>query len=275
MTVIERAYKSFLRRINNGTVPPWIQKAAWKWWYQFLARRWSDTTWTFMNYGWLPPDGAAPIPLEAADEADRCFIGQYHRLAVDLPMQGGRALEVGSGRGGGSSYLMRTFAPVEMVGLDYSGAAVLLSRRLHGAVAGLSFVEGDAEALPFPDSSFDAVLNVESSHCYGNMTAFVAEVGRVLRPGGRFGWSDLRGPGMMPATEAAFAASGLRLVSETDITADVVRALDAVHDRKMKIIAGRRFGKALFRQFSATQGTTIYSALKSGNIRYLSRIYEK
>lgn len=275
MSFVERTYKKVLISINKGAVPPWIQKTAWKAWYQILARRWRDEAWTFMNYGWLPPEGEPPIPLSAADEPDRCFIGQYHRLAVDLPIQGGRVLEVGSGRGGGSSYIARTFAPGEMVGLDFSGAAVALSRKRHAAVPLLRFVEGDAEALPFPDNSFDAVVNVESSHCYGNMAAFVSEVARVLRPGGRFGWSDLRGPGMMEGTDAAFAASGLRLVSEADITADVVRALDAAHDRKMAAISAQPVGKALLRQFSATQGTTLYSALKAGHVRYLSRIYEK
>ncbi len=275
MTLVERSYKRLLVSINKGSLPPWVQKTAWRWWYQILARRWRDAGWTFMNYGWLPPEGQPPIPLEPTDEADRCFIGQYHRLAVDLPVHNGRVLEVGSGRGGGAAYIARTFAPAETVGMDFSGAAVALSRSLHAAVPGLRFVEGDAEALPFPDASFDAVINIESSHCYGDMTAFVAEVARVLRPGGRFGWSDLRGPGMMQASDAAFAASGLHLVSQSDITTDVVRALDAAHDRKMAAIATQPVGKALLRQFSATRGTTLYTALKAGQVRYLSRIYEK
>lgn len=276
MSILDRAYKKFLLAVNDGTLPPWVQKAAWRTWYQLLARRWHDGTWTFMNYGWLPPEGAPPIPLEAGDEPDRCFIGQYHRLAAALPVAGGRVLEVGSGRGGGASYVARAFNPADMVGVDFSGAAVTLARRLHAQVPNLTFIEGDAEALPFPDGSFDVVLNVESSHCYGNMAAFVAEVERVLKPGGRFGWSDLRGPGMMAATEVAFAAAArMRLVSEEDITADVVRALDAVHDRKMAVIGAQRFGQAILRQFSATKGTNLYRALQSGHTRYLSRIYEK
>jgi ubiquinone/menaquinone biosynthesis C-methylase UbiE len=45
-------------------------------------------------------------------------------------------------------------------------------------------VHGDAENLPFPQVSFDAVINVESAHCYGSIERFLAEVHRVLRPGG-------------------------------------------------------------------------------------------
>ena len=48
------------------------------------------------------------------------------------------------------------------------------------------------KSMPFPVSSFDAVVNIESSHCYESMDAFLAEVCRVLRPGGRFFFADLR-----------------------------------------------------------------------------------
>ena len=44
----------------------------------------------------------------------------------------------------------------------------------------LSFVEGNAENLPFDDESFDLVYNVESSHCYGDMGAFIEQVHRCF-----------------------------------------------------------------------------------------------
>jgi SAM-dependent methyltransferase len=275
VSLVDQVYKKFLISINDGTLPPWVQKTAWKWWYQILARRWRDADWTFMNYGWAPPAGTAPFALDPADEPDRWFIGQYHRLASVLPMEGARVLEVGSGRGGGSSYVARYFRAAEVVGLDYSAAATALARKLHKDVPNLSFREGDAEALPFEDGSFDIVLNVESSHCYGNMAGFVAEVERVLKPGGRFGWSDIRGAGMMAATVAAFDRPGLRLIDEEDITADVVRALDAANDRKMAKIGSLRFGQAVVRQFSATKGTSLYGSLKAGKTRYLSKVFER
>ena len=56
-----------------------------------------------------------------------------------------------------------------------------------------SLCPGDAENLPFEDNSFDAIINVESSHCYGNVEQFLREVHRVLRPGGDFLFVDLRG----------------------------------------------------------------------------------
>lgn len=65
---------------------------------------------------------------------------------------------------------------------------------------------GDAEKLPLADASFDAVLNVESSHCYGNVETFFREAARVLRPDGRFLFADFRLQKEMPALEAKLSA---------------------------------------------------------------------
>ena len=50
----------------------------------------------------------------------------------------------------------------------------------------VAFVQGDSEALPFPNGSFDVVINVESSHTYPHFDRFAAEVWRVLRTNGTF-----------------------------------------------------------------------------------------
>lgn len=273
--MLDGLFKKFLRSINNGTAPPWLQKALWKGWYQILARRWRDDGWSFMNYGWLPLDRVDAFCLEPADESDRYFIGLYYHLSSLLELNGKRVLEVGSGRGGGASYIARYHHPGEVVGLDFSPAAIALSRRLHADVNGLSFIEGDAEKLPFSDGEFDVVINVESSHCYGDMPAFVNEVARVLRPGGMFAWADIRGPGMMEATEKAFSHPHMLLLHEEDITANVLKALDSAHARKSSVINGLRLGQALVRQFAAMPGSTIYQSLSSGDVRYLSRIYRR
>jgi ubiquinone/menaquinone biosynthesis C-methylase UbiE len=272
--MLDRVYRRFLTLINEGRAPSWLQKSVWWAGYQILARRWSDPAWTFMNYGWLPEAGAPPFALDPADEANRNFIGLYHLLATAIPLRGARVLEVGSGRGGGSSWLARAHAPAEMVGIDFSPAAVALANRLHGGVPNLRFQTGDAENLPFADASFDAVVNVESSHCYGDMPRFVAEVARVLKPGGLFGWADIRGQGMIPATERAFHHPDLSAIDERDIADGVVRALDASNDIKQALTARMWFG-GVMRQFSGTKGSMIYGALRNGNARYMLKILER
>ena len=67
-------------------------------------------------------------------------------------------------------------------------------------------MQGDAQNLPFPDESFDAVINVEASHIYPNFERFLGEVARVLRPGGHFLYADFRNRDGIPDWEAALAA---------------------------------------------------------------------
>ena len=81
--------------------------------------------------------------------------------------------------------------PAAYTGLDLNPEGIRFCQRRH-AVAALTFVQGDAQKLPFPDGSLDAVINVEASHCYPDFPGFVSEVARVLKPGSRFCHADLR-----------------------------------------------------------------------------------
>ena len=177
----------FLLAITHGS--PSLRRWLWKRWYQYLAGyRLPD--WSFMNYG-FERTGALDkwLDLEAADEPDRYCIQLYHQVAAAIDLEGLDVLEVGSGRGGGASYVRRYLKPRSLTGVDFSPKAVEFCRRKH-TIDGLSFVVGDAESLPFEDASFDAVINVESSHCYGSLAAFFGQVKRVLRPGGHFLHAD-------------------------------------------------------------------------------------
>ena len=53
-------------------------------------------------------------------------------------------------------------------------------------------MQANAQNLPFQNESFDAVLNVESSHRYPQMEKFLNEVYRVLKPNGYFLFTDFR-----------------------------------------------------------------------------------
>ena len=128
------------------------------------------------------------------------------------------------GRGGGASYISRYLQPRSMTGMDFSQAAVDLCNR-HRLAPGLAFVCGDALSMPFPASSFDAVVNIESSHCYESMDTFLSEVCRVLRPGGRFFFADLRSMDGVTTLQEQFNACGLTVEKQTDITTNVLTAL--------------------------------------------------
>jgi SAM-dependent methyltransferase len=78
-----------------------------------------------------------------------------------------------------------------VVGLDFSAAMIAQAR---GRLPLLTFQEGDAEALPFDAASFDAVvMNFGLLHV-ARPDAALAEALRVLRPGGRYGFTVWAAP---------------------------------------------------------------------------------
>ena len=100
-------------------MPP-AKRLLWRSWYQFLARRYRDRQWTFMNYGHRPPHGAVPLALAPEDEPDRSCIQLYHLVAGAVDLTGREVLEVGSGRGGGASFVARYLRPSRVLGVDVS-----------------------------------------------------------------------------------------------------------------------------------------------------------
>jgi SAM-dependent methyltransferase len=248
---------------------PRLRRLLWRWWYGRLARRYTGADWTFMNYGLVPPAGTAPT-LDPADEPDRFCIQLYHRVTSAAPLAGKEVLEVGSGRGGGASFVARYHRPARVTGADFSPQAVALCQKRHVGVANLSFVVGDAERLPFPDASFDAVVNVESSHCYGHVDRFFAEAARVLRPGGVFLYTDFRAATDVPAWHAALAAPGWERIDFEDITAAVAAALEADDARKRRLIAEfipPRF-RHLFGEFAGLTGGQMHEGFRKRTILY-------
>jgi ubiquinone/menaquinone biosynthesis C-methylase UbiE len=73
----------------------------------------------------------------------------------------------------------------EPLGVDLSSEAIAFCQQAHRDLR-VDFKVGDAENLPVEDHAFNQIVNVESSHTYPNLRAFLAEVRRALRPGGLF-----------------------------------------------------------------------------------------
>jgi ubiquinone/menaquinone biosynthesis C-methylase UbiE len=76
----------------------------------------------------------------------------------------------------------------------------------------LDFVQGNAENLPFPGQSFDAVMNVQASLSYPSLPRFLAEVARILRPGGHFLYADLRRRNRIVKWEEDLGNAPMRLI---------------------------------------------------------------
>jgi fatty-acid O-methyltransferase len=192
--------------------------------YPYFSRRSGAEDALFFNVGY-EEDPPMALPLEASDEAYRPCIQLYHRTATQADLSGKRVLEVGCGHGGGASYLMRTLHPASYTGLDLNPAGIAFCQKRHN-LAGLDFVQGNAENLPFADQSFDAVINIESSVFYPRFSRFLAEVARVLRPGGHFLYADFRLPYKVATWEAELANAPMRMLSQSEINAEVKRGLE-------------------------------------------------
>jgi ubiquinone/menaquinone biosynthesis C-methylase UbiE len=108
--------------------------------------------------------------------------------AVDL-IPGQRVLDVACGAGNCAIAASRSGA--EGVGVDYVPA--LLERGRQRAVAEgyeIEFVEGDAQALPFEDASFDVVLSTFGAMFAPDQEKAAGELLRVCRPGGKIGMAN-------------------------------------------------------------------------------------
>lgn len=247
--------------------------------YEYLASKYREPDWAFMNYGFVDPDPRAQPPtLLSTDEKDRYCIQLYNHVVGAVDLQGLDVLEVGCGRGGGCSYISRYLQPRSVVGIDISERAIALCRR-HHPHPGLSFRQGDAESLPFPDAAFDVVVNVESSHCYGSMPRFLSEVRRVLHPNGYFLFADRRFSYEVAWLREDLRASAMQVIKEETITQGVVAALDRDSDRKRALIRQKAPRLWLFRgwfeQFAGLKGSRPYRDLVSGRKEYLSFVFRK
>lgn len=149
-----------------------------------------------MTYDWRGEIDAAPGSPDQLAEIEHRFLSEswfaqrpgeppYSGLIPFGDIAGKDVLEVGCGTGVHARLLAAAGANVTAI--DLTPTAVELTRRrleLHGLAADVR--EADAEHLPFEDASFDFVWSWGVIHHSESTDAAVAEIARVLRPGGRF-----------------------------------------------------------------------------------------
>ncbi len=158
----------------------------------------------------------------------RLLLGSLlERIAADVAAaapDGARVLEVGCGPGRLSILLARRHG-LDVTGLDLDPAMVERARANTARSARHdgrepSFLVGDVASLAFPDQSFDLVVSTLSMHHWADPVAGLAEIGRVLRPGGRALVWDFRAGrvplhGHLPDPVEHASGSPLRVVTAT------------------------------------------------------------
>ncbi|GMR61943.1 hypothetical protein PMAYCL1PPCAC_32138, partial [Pristionchus mayeri] len=179
----------------------------------------------FMNLGYINEDEGIleMIREKGAPESEVAHIALYEKTLSSHPrypsFAGFRLLEVGCGQGGGMDWFNRSHPEMDrVIGLD----RVAIREEI---------ISGDAQDLPFASSTFDIIINIESSHLYRNPQLFFHECARVLPEGGHLCWADLRFDGEEQEVLKQAARAGLQLVSIEDITPSVLRGMKRVASR--------------------------------------------
>ncbi|MDE2291644.1 MAG: methyltransferase domain-containing protein [Elusimicrobia bacterium] len=249
----------------------------------------------FVHWGyWEEPrlaDGTAE-DLAAAMERLNAEVLKEARLA-----DGQSVLDAGCGFGGTLACVNRAYEGMRLAGLNIDARQLEVARESLSARASneLRWVEGDACALPFPDASFDRVLAVECIFHFPSRARFLAEVSRVLRPGGRLSLSDFvpPDPGGRPSrlgtwlgrqVEAGYGdlgdgwpdgdyaamagAAGLRLAADRDVTRNTLPTYPAL----LSLLRGER-GEGARRLRWATR--VLQGLSRLGAVRYRVVAFEK
>jgi SAM-dependent methyltransferase len=134
----------------------------------------------------------------------------WHQMAIPQlpPVDGLRVLEIGCGRGGFSRYLASKGA--DLVAADLSPAAVEMAGRRLTPFDRAEPVVADIQALRFERDSFDLVVSLDTIEHVPYPTRAVAELVRVLRPGGRLILTTNNYFGLIGLWRAAMRLAGFR-----------------------------------------------------------------
>ena len=196
-------------------------------------------------------DHAAPLydwlaPLMTLGSEHRLHKQVVARLALDRPAD---VLDIGCGTGTLTRQIYDALpadAPRRVCGVDAAEAMIAVANKKAGARPGLAFAAALAEELPYPDGSFDRVLSTFFFHHlnYGLKVKSLAEIWRVLRPGGQAAILDVDVPYTLFGKICAW--SGFWLFHQAEIAENIRgklrEALDASPWRGHWQIASRHSG---------------------------------
>ena len=238
-------------------------------WDRFYSFDWGETNTN--NYGFAPAEGDHP----------QRFQHQMYRELVSMLKDkrelrpGMTLLEVSCGRGGGlQAFLAAEPGVFDATGLDVASSAIAFCRRSYGENERLRFVEGSAIDLPFPDATFDVVINVEASNDYPDRPRFFREVARVLKADGVFVYTDNFRARRVEEMKQHLADAGF-VAEFRDITANVAEACRLDSPRRREVIRSRApllarlvYGKQL-ESYAGIEGSNKHDALLDGRRAYL------
>nr|WP_325194298.1 methyltransferase domain-containing protein [uncultured Oscillibacter sp.] len=177
---------------------------------------------------------------------DTAIQGSHARTLYPYMLQeiihawGDRVLDLGCGTGALTAQVLEQDPRRQVTGLDLSEQMLAQARARLGDRVKL--IQGDSECLPFPDGSFDVVYCCDSFHHYPDPAAVLAEVGRVLVPGGVFLLGDI----WLPLPGRLLMNPFLRWSREGDVKIYSRREITALLGQVFRQVTWRRAGGRAF-----------------------------
>jgi SAM-dependent methyltransferase len=176
---------------------------------------------------------------------------------LDVACGPGYAAAAGSARG------------AKAIGVDFAPAMLAVARRRHPA---LEFHKGDAERLPFPNLSFDAVVANFGFHLLPKPGKALAEAHRVLRPGGRIAFTVWPKPERNPAWQILLDAIKAHGTLDVKLPGGGTAELDEEAGCRRALIAARFAMRSV--KVEALQATWrlptpghLYTGFRDGTVR--------
>ena len=167
---------------------------------------------------------------ELPDAAALASLGCGNPTAVAELREGETVLDLGSGGGIDVILSARRVGPGgQAFGLDMTDEMLALARRnaVEAGIRNAIFLRGEIEAVPLPSGSVDVVI----SNCVINLStdkpAVFAELGRVVRPGGRIGVSDVVAEDRLSPAERAERGSFVGCIAGALSRSEYVAGLEA------------------------------------------------
>lgn len=118
-----------------------------------------------------------------------------HLWRMAGPIAGGRALELGCGRGVGTALVLDLFGADTVDAFDLDPRMIARARtRLASRGAAVRLFVADATAIPAAAATYDAVFDFAIIHHVPDWRRAIHEVARVLKPGGRFYAEEVLAP---------------------------------------------------------------------------------
>ena len=115
-------------------------------------------------------------------------------ISLLQPIKNKEILEIGCGNGVQALYINANYGPLKITGIDLNKANIEIANgeKVRANADNVEFLVDDAQNLGHvPSNSVDILINIESAFHYPDKSAFLKEISRVLKPGGRFLIADI------------------------------------------------------------------------------------